>query len=96
MEKHLPIIVKFTVKEDELEFVKAELLKVLEPTRKENGCIQYDLHQDIDNPNVLMFYEIWETVDAWKAHDKMKHITKLKEAMKDAAVSIEFNMLHHL
>lgn len=96
MEKHLPIIVKFTVKEEKLEFVKAELIKVLDTTRKEDGCIRYDLHQDIENPNILMFYEIWETVAAWKAHDEMEHIVKLKEAIEGTTVSLEFNKLTHL
>lgn len=96
MENHLPIIVKFTVKEDKLELVKSELIKVLEETRKEDGCIRYDLHQDIENPNILMFYEIWETTAAWKAHDEKEHIVQLKKAIEGTTVSIEFNKLKHL
>ena len=49
------------MKENRIEFVKSELLKILEPTRKEDGCIQYELHQDIENPSIFMFYEIWKT-----------------------------------
>lgn len=60
MSKALPMIVKFEVKKDKIDFVKNELIKILEPTRKEIGCLRYDLHQDIDNPSIFMFYEIWE------------------------------------
>ena len=96
MGKQLPIIVKFKVKPDKIELVTSELLKILEPTRKEDGCILYDLHRDLEDPTVLMFYEIWETVSAWKAHDEMEHIVKLKEAIEGTTVSIEFNKLTHI
>lgn len=96
MKTHLPMIVKFTVKEEKLEFVKSELIKVLKPTRKEQGCLRYDLHQDLNNPNILMFYEIWETVDAWIAHDKTEHIVNLIKAIEGTTESIEFNKLKHI
>jgi len=43
---------------DKVEFVQAELLKLLEPIVKEAGCIQYDLHQDNENPAMFMYYEM--------------------------------------
>ncbi len=93
MSKALPMIVKFEVKKDKIDFVKNELIKILEPTRKEIGCLRYDLHQDIDNPSIFMFYEIWETVDAWKAHDTQKHILDFKIAIEDSVDKISFNKL---
>lgn len=96
MIKQLPIIVKFEVKEDKIEYVKSELLKILEPTRKEDGCIQYELHQDIENPSIFMFYEIWETVDLWKAHDSMPHIVAFKKAIEGSVKNISFNKLNIL
>ena len=71
MERQLPIIVKFEVKQEKIEFVKSELIKILEPTRVEEGCLQYDLHQDADDESIFMFYEIWETKAHWKAIDTM-------------------------
>ena len=93
MEKQLPIIVKFKVKENRIEFVKSELLKILTPTRMEEGCVQYDLHQDIDNPNIFMFYEIWETEALWKIHDSKLHIIEFKRAIEGAIEKISFNKL---
>ena len=96
MEKQLPIIVKFEVKPDKIDFVKAELFKILEPTRNEDGCIQYDLHQDLENPSIFMFYEIWETTDLWKAHDSMPHVVAFKKAIEGSVDNITFNKLHVL
>ena len=55
MERQLPIIVKFEVKQEKIEFVKSELIKILEPTRVEEGCLQYDLHQDADDESIFIY-----------------------------------------
>ncbi len=52
----LTIVAKIEAKSDKVELVKAELLKLIAPTRKEAGCIQYDLHQDNSNPAVFVFF----------------------------------------
>lgn len=93
MSNQYPMIVKFEVKADKIEFVKSELLKLLEPTRKEIGCVQYDLHQDIEDPSVFMFYEIWETKEAWKAHDSKQHVLDLIKAIEGSVDKITHNKL---
>lgn len=93
MDKQLPLIVKFEVKDEKLAFVKNELMKILEPTRKENGCLLYELHQDLDDPNILMFYEIWETREAWKAHDNKQHILDFKKAIEGFVDNITVHKL---
>ena len=44
--------------------VRKELLSLIVPSRKDAGCINYDLHQAADNPALFMFHENW----ASKAH----------------------------
>ena len=46
----LTIVANFVAKESSIEHVKAELLKLIDITRAEEGCINYDLHQDNQNP----------------------------------------------
>ena len=38
-------------KEEEL---RSELVKVIEPSREEKGCIQYTLHQDTDKAGTFV------------------------------------------
>ncbi len=40
---------KTLAKEEKSELVKAELLKLIESERAEEGCINYDLRQDNEN-----------------------------------------------
>lgn len=64
----LTIIANITAKEGKVNFVKKELEKLIDVTRAEKGCIQYDLHQDNENPAHFMFYEIWESRELWEIH----------------------------
>ena len=84
----LTIVAHITAKDDEVDFVKAELEKIIPPTRKEAGCLQYDLHQDNDNPAQFMFYENWETRELWQDHMNSQHLKALQAATADAIVEI--------
>jgi hypothetical protein len=46
----LAIVSNSHAEADQIDLVKAELEKLIPITRAEEGCIQYDLHQDNDNP----------------------------------------------
>jgi quinol monooxygenase YgiN len=41
------------------ETVKQELLALVGPTLKEEGCLNYGLHQSLDNKAWFRFYENW-------------------------------------
>ena len=70
----LTIVAKITAMPDKVEFVKEELLKLIPLTRAEEGCINYDLHQEQGNPAHFLFYENWETREHWLAHMETAHI----------------------
>jgi quinol monooxygenase YgiN len=93
MSQKLPMIVKFTAKKESIEDVKTALLNILEPTRNEAGCLLYELHQDLDDPSIFMFYEIWETVNHWKAHDHQPHIEAFRKIINGLVERIEVNQL---
>jgi len=35
------------------------VLALIEPTRREDGCAQYDLHVHTEDPGRFLFYENW-------------------------------------
>ena len=74
----LVVIAKITAVEGKAEDAKALLKDLIEPTSKEDGYIQYDLHQDNSNPNLFYFYEIWESMDHLKAHGDSEHIREMR------------------
>jgi quinol monooxygenase YgiN len=71
------LVVILNVKEGE----ENTLIKAARPcvaaTRKEKGCISYELNQDLENPRHFVFYEKWRDVDSLAAHLKTEHVKKL-------------------
>jgi quinol monooxygenase YgiN len=54
--------------------LKQVLLGLIAPTRKEAGCLNYDLHTAADNPAKFLFYENWTSRELLDTHLKSAHI----------------------
>ncbi|MDN5626514.1 Major royal jelly protein [Epilithonimonas bovis DSM 19482] len=50
---------------------------------KEQGCVQYDLHQDQDQPEVFFFYERWESREILEQHLKTDHLNTWGDQQKE-------------
>ena len=61
-------------KEDEL---RRELLAVVEPTRKDEGCVQYNLHVATDDAGHFVFYENWTSRETLDRHMATPHLARL-------------------
>ncbi len=64
---------------------------MIEPTRVEAGCIQYDLHVAAADPAQYAFYERWRDQAALDRHMQMPHFTSAAArfgALTDSAPSI--------
>lgn len=62
------------------EELKSICLGVIEPTRKEDGCISYELYQDTTNPGKFTFIENWQSKDHLDVHLKTPHLVAAGEA----------------
>ncbi|WP_153913025.1 putative quinol monooxygenase [Shewanella sp. TC10] len=87
----LTIVANIIAKADKVELVKTELLKLIEITRAEAGCINYDLHQDNENPAHFMFYENWETRELWQTHMGNTHLAQYMSATEGAVEQFILN-----
>ncbi|MCW8930970.1 MAG: antibiotic biosynthesis monooxygenase [Gammaproteobacteria bacterium] len=87
----LTIVANITAKADKVGLVKMELEKLINITRSEEGCLQYDLHQDNDNPAHFMFYENWKSRELWQAHMEAQHLLDYMSATDDAVEVFTLN-----
>jgi quinol monooxygenase YgiN len=62
--KSLTVIAQIKAKPGKESLVRQELLSLVAPSRKDAGCLKYELLQAQDNPALFMFHENW----ASKAH----------------------------
>ncbi len=67
-------------KEEEL---KAVLLELLGPTRREAGCREYRLYQNKEDPRELTFIEEWDSDAALDAHLATPHLEAGVAAMAE-------------
>ena len=66
--------------------LEAELRALIGPTRKEEGCLRYDLHRSVEGPDAFLLHEIWETREHHTAHTKTDHFLRWN-ARKDALLA---------
>jgi quinol monooxygenase YgiN len=92
----LTIVANIKASEDKIDLVKAELLKLIDITRAEDGCINYDLHQDNENPAHFLFYENWESRDLWQAHMGNQHLKDYLAATEGAVAEFTVNEMTHI
>ena len=74
----LAMIVEFWAAEGKADELKAALLALVPPTRKEDGCELYDLHVDRADGDRFAFYEVWRDKAAHAAHDETAHVALIR------------------
>ena len=75
------VIARVRAKQGMEEIVKNTLVGLIEPSRADEGCINYDLHQDLKNPALFMFHENWTSEEALNNHLATPHLqTFIKKA----------------
>jgi quinol monooxygenase YgiN len=83
MPTQFTIVAHLVAKPDKIEATKQFLLGLVDPTRKESGCVEYHLHQDDDNPAEFTFYENWKSRADWDEHMKLPHLQEFAVRAKD-------------
>jgi quinol monooxygenase YgiN len=74
--QQLTVVAKITAKKGKEKKAQISLQGLIEPTLKEEGCINYDFHISADNPGVFLFYENWASYDLWQKHMESDHIAR--------------------
>lgn len=77
------VVAQVTARKEHVEAVKTECLKMVAPTRREEGCIEYRLHQDMDDPAVFIFYENWRSPACLEQHMNSRHFQSYVAAVGD-------------
>lgn len=85
----LTIVANIFAVPEKRELVKQELEKLIAPTQAEEGCIQYDLHQDNEDANHFLFFEQWESRDLWQAHMKNDHLAAFLNSTEGAVANLQ-------
>lgn len=72
--KRVTVLARIKAKAGMEERIRQELMALVAPTRSEEGCINYDLHQSVDDQTLFMFYENWRSKEDLDKHLKMPYL----------------------
>lgn len=71
----LTVTARIKAKPDQIVALRELLLSLPGPTRKEDGCLNYDLHQSTEDPAVFLFHENWRGKPDLDRHLQAPHVT---------------------
>ncbi|EEA92716.1 putative quinol monooxygenase [Pseudovibrio sp. JE062] len=92
----LTIVANIHAAKGKEDLVKVELEKLIDITRAEAGCLQYDLHVDNDNPGHFMFYENWVNRELWQEHMNAPHLAAYMVATEGAVDEFTVNEMSRI
>lgn len=73
----ITIVAKNLIKQDKVDEFKVLAERLINESRKERGCISYNLYEDSSNGNILTFIEVWENREAINLHNSSEHFTSI-------------------
>ncbi|MCC8122500.1 MAG: antibiotic biosynthesis monooxygenase [Oscillospiraceae bacterium] len=76
------VVAPFYLKPGMLDQFMETAAPLITETRKEAGCITYELAQSANDPQVLVMLEAWETQGALDTHVKSAHFTAIVPKLK--------------
>jgi quinol monooxygenase YgiN len=88
----ITIVAKSVIKEGKVDEFIALAKELVEESRKEAGCIAYDLNVDINNKNVLTFIEEWKDKEAIGIHNSSAHFTTIVPRLGELREQSEVNL----
>jgi quinol monooxygenase YgiN len=80
------LVVTLRSKEGQHMLLEAELRALLAPSRKEEGCLRFDLYCCIDQPGTFLLHEVWGAREDHTAHTRTPHFLRWN-ARKDALLA---------
>jgi quinol monooxygenase YgiN len=81
--KRLTLTVRLHIKDGTAAQFVAAFAPAIKATRKETGCLRYELNRDAENPNIYLLYERWKSLADLEAHMKAEHYARLLRAVRD-------------
>jgi quinol monooxygenase YgiN len=90
------LIVILRSKEGQEPLLEAELRALVGPTRKEDGCLQYDLHRGLEHPSTYLLHEVWASREHHTAHTRTPHFLRWNARKDSLLVSRDSTIWHHI
>jgi quinol monooxygenase YgiN len=79
MKGQVSVLARVKAREGREDEVRRECLALVAPSRRETGCINYDLHRSADDTTLFLFYENWTSREDLEKHLLTAHALRFDE-----------------
>lgn len=94
---HIRVIVLINAKEGKMEELLKLLVPLVDPPRKREGNLIYTFNSSINNPNELLFDEVWDTRESYNKHYESQESVALRSKIQDLlSRPIEFKIFKEI
>jgi quinol monooxygenase YgiN len=81
------LVVNLRAREGQDLLLEAELRALVGPTRREQGCLTYDLYRGADLPGAFLLHEVWASLEHHRLHMQTPHFLRWN-ARKDTLLAM--------
>jgi quinol monooxygenase YgiN len=74
MNQTVTVLARFKAKPGLEPRLRDRLLALMSPSRRDPGCLNYDLHQGLEDQTQFVFHENWESRGHLEAHRQTPHV----------------------
>jgi quinol monooxygenase YgiN len=79
----LTVVARMRAKAGKEQELRDALVALVEPTSKEKGYVNYDLHQGVEDPRWFFLYENWDSAEDLDAHLAAPHLVEFAGRLGD-------------
>ena len=88
----LTVIAYMRAKPGQEDRLRSALQSLVEPTSQEEGYVNYDLHESVEQPGTFFFYENWESGADLDAHLAAPHLrdfaARIPELLDESGLTV--------
>ena len=94
--KIIALAAQVEAKPEFIEYIKNAGIEVAKLTQQEPLCIQYNFHQDNDNPAIFLFFEYWNGQEGLDAHMATDHLQAFLKDIDGKIIELKVNNMNKL
>jgi quinol monooxygenase YgiN len=79
-DEKIVLVARLKVRADAVEAAKRLALGIVADSRAEDGCLNYDVHQAVDDPTVFIWHETWKDRAALENHFELPYFKEFYDA----------------
>jgi len=76
--------------------LQAQLAELRVPSRAEAGCIQYDMHRDRKDPDLIYMVEQWRDEAALAEHEASEHFQAFVKATQADLAELDIRLMNRI